>query len=221
MTDTDTLVANLPVDLTKVLTNDQLLQCYRRHNIRAFLGSTGHTQVSISKGLGYSNSTFLGQMVGAYPIRPISEKTVRKIEDTFGLDRYTLDAPCEITIDDLFEPDRKFLDPEYQMGEGYLLNKRKHARTDYSKFAKQDFFGIRYAGDSTYSEVIVKADDQPPLPIPPTFNESTLIELIDLIESSELSSGKALKVLKMSIKDIFKKQTLDREFVANLIELSK
>ena len=61
----------------------------------------------------------------------------------------------------------------------------------------------------------------PVKPAAPTIGESTILELIDLIETSELNSAKAIKVLKMSVKDLFKKQNLDTEFVQNLIELSK
>lgn len=209
-------------DFADLLNADQLQQCYRRHNVRVFLGTSGHTQVSISKELGYTNSTFLGQMVGAYPIRPITEKTVRKIEEKFNLEPLSLDKPAEITIDDLSEPDRKKLNlSETSLSEGFLLNKRKHARTDYSKYAdrnnllaQHDISTFRYGYDHAYAQVSTT-------PAAPTIGESTILELIDLIETSELNSAKAIKVLKMSVKDLFKKQNLDTEFVQNLIELSK
>jgi hypothetical protein len=88
-------------DLSDMLSTEQLLQCYRRSNVRAFLATSGHSMVSVSKELGYTNSSFLGQMVGANPLRPITDKTVRKIEEAFNLEPLSLDKPAEITLDDL------------------------------------------------------------------------------------------------------------------------
>ena len=218
------IVVEQESDLAKILPDHLLQQCYRRRNIRIFLGTSGHTQLSISNALGYSNSSFLGQMVGAYPIRPITEKTVRKLEEAFNLERLSLDKPTHITIDDLAQPDRKRLNlSATSQPEVLLMNKRKHARTDYRKFAEQggndiDYSTLRYYGDNRHTHSEPPAKQQATAP---AINETTMMELIDLIESSELSSGKALKVLKMSVKDVFKKQALDTEFVQNLIELSK
>jgi hypothetical protein len=218
-------------DLAKILSSDMLQQCYRRHNLRVFLGTSGHTQVSISKALGYSNSTFLGQMVGAYPIRPITERTVRKIEEAFNLERLSLDKATDISIDDLSEIDRRKLNlSDDTLSDGYLMNKRKHARNDYSKYADKnatvhnDASGIRYSNNHFDSSNIRHSQLKPSVEQQsgePAISESAMLELIDLIDSSELSSDKAMKVLKMSVKDGFKKLTLDKEFVQNLIDLTK
>jgi hypothetical protein len=211
-------------DFEKVLPDDLLLQCYRRRNIRIFLGTSGHTQLSVSNAMGYSNSSFLGQMVGAYPTRPITEKTARRLENAFDLERLSLDKPTHITIDDLAQPDREKLNLSVtSQDEVLLMNKRKHARTDYRRFAEQAGSGIDCPTPGISGE---KGKVQTELPTKqqsaaPTISECTMLELIDLIDSSELSSDKAMKVLKMSVKGAFKTDTLDKEFVQNLIALTK
>jgi hypothetical protein len=200
----------------------EIVQGYRRCNLRHLISKFGG-QTELSKELGYATSTYLTQMVGPSPIRGISEKNAREFEQKLGLPEHSLDTPVMFTERDLelkIPEDGEIDTPIIQID-----GRRKYAKIDYSEYKV-----LRYLDKANlesrkqspaYEFLSVVTQPEPPEKRKPTINESTMLELIELIESSELSSGKALKVLKMSVKDVFKKQALDTEFVQNLIELSK
>lgn len=47
----------------------------------------------LAKKLGYTNASYLAQIAGPNPIRPITEKTARRFEQSLGLQIGVLDAP--------------------------------------------------------------------------------------------------------------------------------
>lgn len=63
----------------------------RRDALRAVVQQKGGVS-KVSKLLGYSNPSFISQMVGPTPTREISEKTARKFEETLGLPLGILDG---------------------------------------------------------------------------------------------------------------------------------
>lgn len=71
---------------------------YRRENLRRYIDSNGGP-TAVAKRLGYSNGSYLVQMVGPNPIRPISEKNARNFEFKLGLPAGTLDqaVPMDFT----------------------------------------------------------------------------------------------------------------------------
>jgi hypothetical protein len=201
------------VKLIENKSKHDVLQGYRRCNIRHLIAKFGG-QTELSKALGYATSTYLTQMVGPSPIRGISETNAREYEEKLGLPVGALDTPVVFTEKDLglktddknSETDSPAIQPD---------GRRKYAKIDYAEYKN-----LRYLEQPKFDL------NQFHLPFyaataEPSINEASILELIDLIESNELSSGKSLKVLRMSIKDLFKKKTLDTEFVSNLIELSK
>jgi hypothetical protein len=61
------------------------LHTVRRTNLRHLIDSYGGP-TSLSEKLGYSNGSFLVQIAGPNPIRPLTEKTARKIEEKLKLE---------------------------------------------------------------------------------------------------------------------------------------
>lgn len=53
--------------------------------------------VSLAQRVGYSNASYLVQMIGPNPTRPITEKTARKIEEKLELPRGWLDNETDIS----------------------------------------------------------------------------------------------------------------------------
>lgn len=49
--------------------------------------------VNLAAKLGYANASFLVQMIGPHPTRPVSEKTARMVEATLALPPESLDHP--------------------------------------------------------------------------------------------------------------------------------
>ena len=66
---------------------------YRRENLRRFTDANGGP-TAVAKRLGYSNSSYLVQMIGPNPMRPVSERTARNVEEKFNLPEGTLDRPA-------------------------------------------------------------------------------------------------------------------------------
>lgn len=64
----------------------------RRENLRRLTSENGGPS-AVAKRLGYSNGSFLVQMIGPSPMRPVSERTARRVEEAFGLPEGTLDRP--------------------------------------------------------------------------------------------------------------------------------
>lgn len=64
----------------------------RLHNLRLLIRQW-ETATSLSRELGHSNSSFLGQLAGPTPIRTISEKVARGIEQKLKLPERWLDEP--------------------------------------------------------------------------------------------------------------------------------
>lgn len=72
----------------------------RLENLRRLIAESGGPS-ALAKRLGYSNASFLVQMAGPAPIRKVTEKTARSIEQKLGLPRGYLDqsdAPT-VTVD--------------------------------------------------------------------------------------------------------------------------
>lgn len=69
---------------------------YRRENLRRYIDSNGGP-TAVAKRLGYTNGSYLVQMVGPNPSRPISEKNARNFEFKLGLPAGTLDR--EVPMD--------------------------------------------------------------------------------------------------------------------------
>lgn len=63
----------------------------RRENMRQIIANTDGGVKTISSKLGYSNSSYLVQMAGPNPTRPISERNARTFELKLGLEAGTLD----------------------------------------------------------------------------------------------------------------------------------
>lgn len=62
----------------------------RRHNIRRFLGESGLTQLDLAERMGVSES-YISQLLGARPCRPITERTRIRIEVALKLPQGRLD----------------------------------------------------------------------------------------------------------------------------------
>jgi hypothetical protein len=62
----------------------------RRDNLKALIREYGGP-LPLSIKIGYTNASFLVQMAGPNPIRDVTEKTARKIEDKLGLPAGWLD----------------------------------------------------------------------------------------------------------------------------------
>ena len=226
--------------LLAMLSKHEIVQGYRRYNLRNLVAKHGG-QTELSKELGYVTSTYLTQMVGPSPIRGVSEKNAREFEAKLGLPVLSLDRPVMFSIADLDlkrqieltggEVDKETADSLEKLGIDATPDMaRKYAKIDYSTYRNPryidnapmekavvyDFIGVTATPLSNESHRAT-----PVKQAVPTIGESTILELIELIETSELNSAKGIKVLKMSVKDLFKKQNLDTEFVQNLIELSK
>ena len=50
----------------------------------------------MAKLLGYTNASYVVQMIGPNPTRPVTERTARKVESVFGLPVLSLDRPVEV-----------------------------------------------------------------------------------------------------------------------------
>lgn len=72
---------------------------YRRENLRRLIKENGGPLALATK-LGYTNSSFLVQMVGPSPIREVSERTARSYEKQLGLDTMSLDKEVDVTVYD-------------------------------------------------------------------------------------------------------------------------
>lgn len=233
LSDRNDLASDAFAKLTDALGKHELVQGYRRYNLRTLVAKHGG-QTELSKELGYSTSTYLTQMVGPTPIRGISEKNAREFEARLNLPEYSLDRPVMFSIADLemkrqlelseVDVDKETVDELDALG----LDVSPDMAKKYSKIDYSEYRNPRYLDASQLDNREVKPLPAPSTPLTPpnapaaqAINERTILELIDLVESSDLSSGKALKVLRMSVKDLFKKQSLDKEFIENLIELSK
>lgn len=63
----------------------------RRETLKAIVEKRGGVS-KVAKQLGYSNPSFMSQMIGPNPTREITEKSARKFEDKLGLPPGTLDG---------------------------------------------------------------------------------------------------------------------------------
>ena len=69
------------------------LSTVRRINIRNLVNLQERGQMNyMARKLGYSNSSFLSQMLGVNPSREVSENTARRIEFAYGLPTFSLDS---------------------------------------------------------------------------------------------------------------------------------
>lgn len=68
---------------------------YRRENLRRLIEANGGPS-AVAARLGYSNASYVVQMVGPNPTRPVTERTVRKVEEVFRLPVLSLDKPVSI-----------------------------------------------------------------------------------------------------------------------------
>lgn len=67
----------------------------RREALRRYVEDHGGP-TSVAKALGYSNGSFLSQLIGPNPIRPFTEKVARKIEEKLGLAPGYLDRAYDV-----------------------------------------------------------------------------------------------------------------------------
>jgi hypothetical protein len=75
---------------------------FRRANLRKLAESFG-SLADLAKRLGYTNSSFIVQMIGPNPIRQVSEETARKFETALDLLPGSLDQPVDISPDDVVD----------------------------------------------------------------------------------------------------------------------
>lgn len=66
----------------------------RRANLRKLADQHGST--NLAQRLGYSSVSFLCQMIGPNPRRPVTEKTARAVEDELGLQPGWMDLDLEV-----------------------------------------------------------------------------------------------------------------------------
>lgn len=71
---------------------------YRRENLRRFTNANGGP-AAVAKRLGYSNASYLVQMIGPNPLRSVTERTARKVEEVFNLPERTLDAAPPVLVE--------------------------------------------------------------------------------------------------------------------------
>lgn len=92
-------------DWTKVEIRDRRLGVadLRKINLRTLIARYGGPS-ALAKKLGYSNATFISQMIGPKPIRPLSEKTCRKIETALDLPPLWMDEDHETKALEVREP---------------------------------------------------------------------------------------------------------------------
>lgn len=69
------------------------IDAIRRQNVRALVEL--HSATKLATMLGYKQSSFLSQMIGPNPSRPITEKTARSFEQRLLLPDGSLDIPQE------------------------------------------------------------------------------------------------------------------------------
>ncbi|MEO6277198.1 hypothetical protein [Roseateles sp.] len=70
------------------------ISAVRRDNVRALVKANGGN-TAVAKRLGHQNGSFLSQQIGPNPIRDVTEKTARAIEEEFNLAAGSLDRPPE------------------------------------------------------------------------------------------------------------------------------
>lgn len=68
------------------------MQEIRRENLRRLSVQWGGVG-KLAEKLGYANASFLVQMCGPHPIREVTERTARRVEETLELPRGWLDQP--------------------------------------------------------------------------------------------------------------------------------
>lgn len=68
---------------------------FRRENFRRLVDESGGP-TAVAKLLGYTNASYVVQMIGPNPMRPVTERTARKVESAFGLPVLSLDRPVEV-----------------------------------------------------------------------------------------------------------------------------
>ncbi|MEY4402304.1 MAG: hypothetical protein RIR91_339 [Verrucomicrobiota bacterium] len=66
----------------------------RRANLRRLADQHGATALALK--IGYSNVSFLCQMIGPNPRRPVTERTARLIEDILGLEPGWMDLDLDV-----------------------------------------------------------------------------------------------------------------------------
>lgn len=65
---------------------------YRRENFRRFTEQNGGP-TAVAKRLGYTNASYVVQMIGPNPLRTVTERTARRVEAEYGLPAGELDKP--------------------------------------------------------------------------------------------------------------------------------
>lgn len=75
--------------------NQLTIDDFRLENMRRFINENGGP-TAVSKRLGYSNGSYLVQMTGPNPTRPITEKSARSFEHRLGMKPGSLDQAVEV-----------------------------------------------------------------------------------------------------------------------------
>lgn len=70
------------------------LTATRRANLRRLAGA--HGSGVLAQRLGYTTGSYISQMIGPNPVRPVTERTARVIEQVLGLEPGWLDLDLEV-----------------------------------------------------------------------------------------------------------------------------
>ena len=209
MVELDTQTAEF-AKLKSRLTEQEIMQGYRRFNMRRLVVECGG-QTELAKKLGYKTSTFLTQMVGPTPIRTITENTAREFEQKLALQHLSLDSPAMFTDNDLVDV---FRSNESVFDTALAEGKRKYSKLSYDLYRTPQSPLI--AMSATPLESGQQLNE-------PSLTQEMALDLIKLVEANAegVPQNKLFRVLTMGILDATKKSELDRDFVINLLELSK
>jgi len=86
------------------------MQDVRRENVRRYVNENGGP-TTVAKRLGHSNGSYLVQMVGPNPTRPVTEKSARAFEAQLGLPAGKFDEPVVQTAVTLPRPTPRATSP--------------------------------------------------------------------------------------------------------------
>lgn len=86
------------------MTTNHTVQDFRRQNLRNIAEQYGGV-TPLAQLLGYTNASFIVQMIGPNPMRQVSETNARKYEQTLDLIPGSLDTPVDVPDEATVSPD--------------------------------------------------------------------------------------------------------------------